>query len=242
MLHVENLQAGYGRHEVLFNISAAFKEREITVLVGPNGSGKSTLLKSIFGLTRIYGGTIHYDGENITGRSPHYVARHGIAYLPQVESVFGALSVKDNLQMARYTIRKEETAERMHGVLEMFPVLNGYLDRKARTLSGGERQMLAMAMALQRSPRLMLFDEPTGNLSPKLAKEVLGKIRELRDRLDITIVLVEQNAIRALELGDQAYLLVAGRLVFEGKPEALLTHADLSRLYLGIRQAESPPS
>lgn len=242
MLRVEDLAAGYGRHQVLFGVSAAFKEGEITAIVGPNGSGKTTLLKSIFGLTSVYSGAIHYDGQNLTGRGPHQIARQGIAYLPQVESVFGALSVRDNLLMASYTVEKAKMPERLEAALAMFPILKEYLDRKARTLSGGERQMLAMAMALQREPRVMLFDEPTGNLSPKLAKEVLAKIRELRDRLGITIVLVEQNAIRALETGDHAYLLVAGRLVFEGMPRELLAHADLSRLYLGIQQAGQPPA
>ncbi len=234
MITVEKLNAGYGRLHILFDVDVNVKEKSITVVVGPNGSGKSTLLKSIFGLTKIYSGSIKYDGEELVGLMPHQIARRGIAYLPQTDNVFANLTVRENLLMASYTLDKQTAAERMEKVLDFFPMIRDFMNRKSGTLSGGERQMVAMAMALLREPKVMMFDEPTGNLSPKLALEVLAKIRELRDKLGITILLVEQNAKRALEMGDYCYLLVSGRVAFEGHPRELLGHKELSKLYLGI--------
>ncbi|MDJ0270192.1 MAG: ABC transporter ATP-binding protein [Aigarchaeota archaeon] len=234
MIEVQKINAGYGRLHILFDADMHVREKSITVIVGPNGSGKSTLLKSIFGLTKIYSGVIKFDGENIVGLMPHQIARRGVAYLPQTDNVFANLTVRENLLMASYTLNKRVAEERLEEVLELFPMIKGFMNRKSGTLSGGERQMVAMAMALLRKPKIMMFDEPTGNLAPKLAMEVLAKIRELRDRLGITILLVEQNARRALEMGDYAYLLVSGRVAFEGRPQDLLGHAELSKLYLGI--------
>ncbi len=235
MIRIRNLNAGYGRLHILFDVNMDVKDREITVIVGPNGSGKSTLLKSIFGLTKIYSGSIDFDGVELTGLMSHEIAKRGVAYLPQVDNVFANLTVRENMMMAGYTIRdKSEIESRVKEVSEMFPIIRKYWERKAGTLSGGERQMVAMAMALIRRPRVMMFDEPTGNLAPKIAKEVLGKIVELRDSLGMTILLVEQNARRALEIGDRSYLLVSGRLMFEGEPQELLSHPELAKLYLGI--------
>ncbi len=235
MIRIRNLNAGYGRLHILFDVSMDVRDREITVIVGPNGSGKSTLLKSIFGLTKIYSGSIDMDGVELTGLMSHEIAKRGVAYLPQVDNVFANLTVRENMMMAGYTIRdKAEVESRVREVSEMFPIIRKYWERKAGTLSGGERQMVAMAMALIRRPKVMMFDEPTGNLAPKIAKEVLGKIVELRDSLGMTILLVEQNARRALEIGDKSYLLVSGRLMFEGDPQELLSHPELAKLYLGI--------
>lgn len=234
MIEIKGLNAGYRRLHVLFDVDMRVEAGRINVVVGPNGSGKSTLLKSIFGLTTIYSGSIRLGGEELVGLMPHEIARKGVAYLPQVENVFANLTVAENMTMAGYTLPMEEVEERVEEVAEMFPILKRYWGRKAGTLSGGERQMVAMAMALIRKPRVMMFDEPTGSLAPKIAKEVLGKIVELRDTLGMTIILVEQNARRALEIGDKAYLFVSGRLVFEGGPQELLSHPELARLYLGM--------
>ena len=236
MLKVKDLNSGYGKFHVLFDISTDIEVGKVTVVVGPNGSGKSTFLKTICGLTKIYSGKILFGNDNITGLLPHQVARMGIAYLPQVGSVFLNLNVKENLVMASYTLNRDEAQKRIQEVLEYFPILKDYYDRKANTLSGGERQMLAMAMALIRRPRVMLFDEPTANLSPKLALQVLDEIVKLRNNYGITVILVEQNAKRALECGDKAILLVGGKIMFEGKPKELLEHAELSSLYLGLRR------
>ena len=234
MIEIKNLNAGYRKLHVLFDIAMDFKPNKINVVVGPNGSGKSTLLKSIFGLTTIYSGSITFDGKELVGRTPYEIARFGIAYLPQVENIFANLTVEENLLMAGYVIKKEELNQRVEETVEIFPVIKKYWKKKAGLLSGGERQMVAMAMALVRKPRVMLFDEPTGGLSPKIAEEVISKILELRDSLNMTIILVEQNAKRALEIGDRAYLLVSGKLVFQGECQELLQHPQLSTLYLGI--------
>ena len=211
-----------------------FEPKKINVVVGPNGSGKSTLLKSIFGLTTIYSGSIVYEGMELVGKPSHEIAKYGIAYLPQVDNIFANLTVEENLLMAGYLMRKEELEERVEDIAEIFPIVKRYWKRKAKLLSGGERQMVAMAMALVRNPKVMLFDEPTGGLSPKIADEVIAKIIELRDSMNMTIILVEQNAKKALEIGDHAYLLVGGRLIFEGGCQELLEHPQLASLYLGV--------
>ncbi|HDM44911.1 MAG TPA: ABC transporter ATP-binding protein [Candidatus Bathyarchaeota archaeon] len=235
MLKIENLNAGYKDIQVLFDVSLNVGEEEICVLVGPNGSGKSTLLKTVMGLTQIYSGEIRFNGETITGLPTHKITKLGIAYLPQIDNVFSNLKVRENLWMAGYILEERTLKERVEEVLEDFPVLKDYLNRRAGTLSGGERQMLAMAMAMMRRPKIMLFDEPTGNLAPKIAVQVLNKIAELREKYGITIVLAEQNAKKALELGDRAILLVSGRVKFEGKSRDLLSHPELGKIYLGIK-------
>jgi len=237
MLKIEEINAGYGNLHVLFDISTRVKEKEITVLVGPNGSGKSTLLKTIFGLTKVYSGKMLFNERNIVGLPPHEVTKLGIAYLPQLENVFANLNVKENLLMASYILNKGEAKDRVQEVLGHFPALNAYMSRKAGTLSGGERQMLAMAMALMRRPKIMLFDEPTASLAPKIAVQVLGKICNLRDNYGITLVLAEQNARRALECGDQALLLVSGKIMYDGDSQELLSHPELGKVYLGIKAA-----
>jgi len=220
---------------VLFDINAKAEDKEITVMVGPNGSGKSTLLKTIMGITQVYSGKILFNGDNILGRPPHTITKLGIAYLPQVDSVFTNLKVRENLVMAGYILKENEAKERLQEALEDFPVLKGYMDRRAGTLSGGERQMLAMAMAMIRKPQIMLFDEPTASLAPKIALEVLNKIIDLRDNHNMTVVLAEQNARRALDHADQAILLVSGRVMYEGDSKELLNHKELGKVYLGIK-------
>ncbi|MEM4648362.1 MAG: ABC transporter ATP-binding protein [Nitrososphaerota archaeon] len=234
MIKVSGLNAGYRKLQVLFDVSASFDREKINVIIGPNGSGKSTLLRSIFGLTTIYSGSITLDGMELVGRAPHEIARIGVAYLPQTENIFENLTVEENLRMAGYVLKRDELEEMVEEMAELFPVIKRYWKRRARLLSGGERQMIAMAMALLRKPKVMLFDEPTGGLAPKIASEVLSKIVELRDALRMTIILVEQNARKALEIGDKAYLLVGGRLAFEGECRELLNHPKFSSLYLGI--------
>jgi len=236
MLEIQDVNAGYGRLHVLFDITAKAKDKDITVLVGPNGSGKSTLLKTIMGITQVYSGKILFSGRNIQGLPPHVVTRLGVAYLPQVDNVFANLKVKENLLMAGYALGRDEAKERAKEILGDFPVLNDYMGRRAGTLSGGERQMLAMAMAMMRRPQIMLFDEPTGSLAPKMAIEVLDRIVKLRDDYGMTLVLAEQNARRALEHGDEAILLVSGKVMYEGNSQELLRHPELGQVYLGVKK------
>lgn len=234
IIHVDNLNSGYGNSHILFGVDFDAKEKEITIIVGPNGSGKSTLLKSIFGLCDVYSGKITYENKNITGLAPHVIARKKIAYLPQVNNVFANLTIKENLSMASYTLDSVIQSKRLPEIFETFPILKKYEKSKANILSGGERQMLAMGMALIRQPKVMLFDEPTASLSPKLADEVLSKIKEIRDNYGITVILVEQNVKRALKMGDYVYLLAHGKNMFKGKTKELLSHPKLGKLYLGI--------
>ena len=230
----KKLEAGFGKSHILFGIDFVAKEHDITVIVGHNGCGKSTLLKSIFGLTSIYSGHILYRGSDITRLAPHQVTRKRIAYLPQVNNVFANLTIRENLYMASYTLTKQEFTERLPSIYSTFPILEEFQNKKSTVLSGGQRQMLGMGMAMMRQPKLMLFDEPTAGLSPRLADEVLEKIRHMRDKLDMTVILVEQDVRRALRLGDIAYLFASGRNVFDGPPSELLAHPELGRMYLGV--------
>jgi len=235
MLKVDSISAGYGKLQILTDVSLEASPSELTIVVGPNGSGKSTLLKSIAGLTNIYKGSVSMDGKTLSGHPSHVIARSGLAYLPQTESVFTQLSVTENFKMAAYTVSRNDYDARLKDSLEIFPQLNSYLGSKVVNLSGGERQMVAMTMALLRKPKIIMFDEPTANLSPKYATQVLKTIQSLAKERQLSIILVEQNARRALEIGDRAYLLVGGRNAFIGNAKDLLTHQELAKLYLGVK-------
>jgi len=239
VLKVDNISAGYGRLQILTDVTLEALPGELTIVVGPNGSGKSTLLKSVAGLCNLYKGSVSMDGTTLSGHPPHIIARHGLAYLPQTESVFTKLSVTENFKMAAYMISKSEYESRLKDSLEVFPQLNAYLQSKVQNLSGGERQMVAMTMALLRNPQVIMFDEPTANLSPKYATDVLKTIKKLGKERGLTIVLVEQNARRALEIGDKAYLLVGGKNAFTGTATELLSHQELARMYLGMKVASA---
>lgn len=231
---MKNLYSGYGKLKVLFDVNLSAEQRNIVAVVGPNGAGKTTLLNSILGLADVYSGQIIFEGQDITKLSPYKKARLGIAYVPQSGNVFSELTVYENLLLAGYQLDKSEVKDRIDEVLDIFPKLKEMLHRRAGTLSGGERRMLAIGMGLMKKPKILLLDEITTDLAPIIVKTVLNKVVELRDRLKITIVLVEQYAKRALEISDKAYLLVSGRIRFEGKPEELLKNEELVKLYLGL--------
>jgi branched-chain amino acid transport system ATP-binding protein len=237
LLNVENIFAGYGKLQILNGVTLTAKPREITVIVGPNGSGKSTLLKTIAGLTTVYEGAVKHNGQEITGLASHKIARSGVAFLPQTDNVFTNLTITENLRLAGYTINQNDYRTRLKRIFQLFPQLSAYTNTKAFSLSGGERQMLAMALALIREPNVMMFDEPTANLAPKIATQVLNLISSLAKEIGLTILLAEQNARRALEIGDVAYLLVGGKNAFEGTARELLEHKELGRLYLGVLAA-----
>ena len=234
MLHTEKLNAGYKELHILFDVDVDIEKNKITTVVGPNGSGKSTLLKSIFGLTTVYSGRVVFRDEDITNLQPHNRTKKGIAYLPQIENVFGNLTVEENLKIAGYTLEKSETKYRIALALDVFPELVRYMKKRAGALSGGERQFLAIATALVRKAELLMLDEPTAQLSPKMAGIIFEKIVELRDRLKLTILLVEQNITGALEISDNAYLLASGRVVFGGKAKELLKHDKFEEFCMGV--------
>ncbi len=237
MLKVEGVSAGYGKLQILSDVSLEASPGELTIVVGPNGSGKSTLLKTISGLTTMYAGTVSLDGKILSGLPPHLISRSGIAYLPQTDSVFTQLTVAENFRMAAYTVSRSDFDSRIKDALQIFPQLDQYIGSKVVNLSGGERQMVAMTMALVRKPQVIMFDEPTANLSPKYSTQVLRTIQTLAKERGLTIVLVEQNARRALEVGDNAYLLVGGKNAFKGTARELLSHQELAKLYLGVKVA-----
>jgi len=234
LLTVDHVSSGYGNLQILDNVSLEAQPNQITVIVGPNGSGKSTLLKTIAGLTNVYQGNVTLDGKMISNLAPHEIARLGVAYLPQTESTFTHMTVAENFKMASYTVKREEIQERTRRALEIFPKLSSYMNTRVSSLSGGERQMVAMSMALLRKPNTIMFDEPTANLAPIIATQVLNTITYLAQDSGITILLVEQNATRALQIGHSAYLLVNGTTIFQGTAKALLEHRELGKLYLGL--------
>jgi branched-chain amino acid transport system ATP-binding protein len=233
-LRVLNLSAGYGKIRVLFNVSIEVEEGAITAVVGTNGAGKTTLLNSVYGLADVYEGSILFYERDIKGLKPHEITSLGIGYVPQTDNIFSSLTVYENLRLAgRGLASKESFSERLKEVFEIFPKLEELVNRKAGTLSGGERRMLAIALALMKTPKLLLLDEITTDLAPIMVKKVLEKVVELKRR-GITILLVEQYAHRALEIADKVYLLASGEIKFAGVPQHLLERKDLLSLYLGM--------
>ncbi|MCD6443741.1 ABC transporter ATP-binding protein [Candidatus Bathyarchaeota archaeon] len=233
VLEVLNLVAGYWKIPVVEDVSIRVDKGEIVALLGPNGSGKSTVLKSIMGFAKVFKGKIVYNGSDVTGVPANRLVKMGISYVPQVANIFGSLTVKENLEIGAY-LRKEGVEKDMEEVLEFFPELKGMLRRRADSLSGGERQLLALARALMSKPRLLLLDEPTASLSPKTALNVFSKIIEIRDE-GIPILMAEQNVLKTLEISDRAYILVSGKCIASGSSEEILKDENLGRLYLGLK-------
>ncbi len=234
IIETKGLNAGYGPIHVLYDLDFEAPDEAVTVIVGPNGVGKTTLLKAIMGLVTIYSGKIYYQGKDITKMPPHERTRIGIGYMPQVSNIFSRLTVWENLKMAAYTVRDQsKIEEKMEMIFTLFPKLKGFLHRKAGTLSGGERQMLAESMVLIRDPKVMLVDEPTAGLMPKLVTEVMKKFKEMAELTGLPVVLVEQRARRALQVGDYAYMMRHGRFIFRGTAKELLNHPHLTEMYLG---------
>ena len=233
VLRLEGVTSGYGKFQVLFDIDFEVAPGRITVVLGPNGAGKTTLLNTIFGLATVHKGRVVYEGRDITGVPAHKRAKMGMAYTLQLQNIFSGLTVRENLLLATYDIPEDEARDRIEEVFQLFPRLKERLNQKAGTLSGGERQMLAISISLVRRPKLMLLDEPTAGLAPKLVKEVFQAIRQLGDQ-GYTIVLAEQNAKGALEIGDDAVVIVSGRIVAKAPAEELVKERDIAKMYLGL--------
>jgi len=232
ILDIVDLYSGYGKLIIVQGVSLYVENGEIVSIIGPNGSGKTTLIKTIFGLTRIFGGKVVYNNTDITGIKPHIIARMGIGYVPQTNNVFTELTVEENLEIGGYLNHANNINDFKERVFQLFPILRERREQKAGTLSGGERQMLAIGRALMSKPKLLLLDEPTAALAPKIVKQLLKKILEIRDQ-GTTIILVEQNARSALEISDRGYVLVTGKKVLEGNSKKLLNNSDLGKIYLG---------
>jgi branched-chain amino acid transport system ATP-binding protein len=238
ILAVSDLVAGYDPGvAIVKGASLRVAEREIVVVLGPNGAGKSTLIKAIAGLVPISSGEVRLEGQEITRLAAHLMVRHGLAFVPQTENVFALMSIEDNLQLAGAILAPRLKAERIEATYALFPDLARQRRLAAGRLSGGQRQMLAVARALMVSPRLLMLDEPSAGLSPKLVEIVFAKLADIR-RSGVTIVLVEQNARAALAIADRAYVLAEGRNAHEGKAAELWGDPAVAQLYLGgIRAA-----
>jgi neutral amino acid transport system ATP-binding protein len=231
LLLTEDLVAGYVPEvDILDGVSLTVREGEIVTIVGPNGAGKSTLAKTIFGLLRPRRGRVVLGGEELTGLEPHAIARRGMSYVPQLDNVFPSLSVEENLELGAF--ERSRTRERIATMYKLFPRLGERRAQAAGTMSGGERQMLAMARALMPDPRVLLLDEPSAGLAPAFVTTVFEKVREINEA-GVTVVMVEQNARRALAMSDLGYVLDLGRNRFRGSGQELLESPEMAELYLG---------
>ncbi|RMF88128.1 MAG: ABC transporter ATP-binding protein, partial [Nitrospinota bacterium] len=222
MLQVEDLVAGYGKADILQGVSLQVRQGELVAIIGPNGAGKSTLFRAIYGLIKPRRGRVRFAGQDITGLEPDALLRLGLAYVPQGRNIFPLMTVAENLELGAYIRRDKAQIRRdMDQVYQMFPILAERRRQLAGALSGGELQMLEMARALLVRPSLMLIDEPTMGLAPNRVETIFASIKELQ-ALGTTIVMVEQNARRALELADYAFVLELGRNRFQGTGQEIL--------------------
>jgi ABC-type branched-subunit amino acid transport system ATPase component len=230
-LMVHALTAGYGGPPIISDVELRAERGRITAIVGPNGAGKSTALKAIAGVIRPSGGTVILGGADVTGEPPEVVVRKGMAYVPQVSNVFPGLTVGENLEMGGY-VRSSGVRERAEELCTLFPDLKGAWRRPARTLSGGQRSMLAMARGLMVDPAVLLLDEPSAGLSPILQVTVWDQIKKVRDT-GVAVVVVEQNTRRTLAHADWAYVMVLGKNRLEGSGKDLLNDEEVVNLYIG---------
>lgn len=234
-LIVRSVDVFYGKIQILRGVSIEVSIGSITALIGPNGSGKTTLLKTISGLVKPARGAIELNGENIAGLEPHRIVEKGIVQVPEGRRLFPYLTVYENLRLGAYTRRARERFEdNLERVLAIFPILRERLRQKAGTLSGGEQQMLAIARALMAEPKILMLDEPSLGLAPKIIDALFNQIKSLRDSEKITILLAEQNAAKAFEISDHVYVMELGRIVKAGTPSELADDPDIKKAYLGI--------
>ncbi len=231
MLNVDNITSGYGTVDVLFDASIHVNEGEFVVVIGPNGAGKTTLMRSIVGVIRPSKGTVTFEGEDITGSRPEGVLARGISYIPQEDKIFPDISVIDNLRMGGYTYQGD-LDERLQAVYDLFPVLKDRLDQEAGSLSGGQRQMVAIARGLMVDPNFLILDEPTSGLQPSLVTDVLDRVKKLQEEGNITILQVAQTE-EAIPRADRGYLMRAGEVLLGDTTDKLLDREEVMSLYFG---------
>lgn len=231
LLLAEGIVAGYGEAEILHEVYIRLEAEEIVSIIGPNGAGKSTLMKAIFGLVKPKAGHVLFNGQDITGASPDQIVRRGLSYVPQTENVFPSLTVEENLQMGAF-IRRDDYRGRMTEIYQLFPILKEKQKQRVGSLSGGQRQMVAMGRALMLDPKVLMLDEPSAGLAPKLVGLIFDRIKDI-NRTGVTILMVEQNARESLKLADRGYVLANGRNRFEDTGDNLLANEEVGRLYLG---------
>ncbi|MBT3350388.1 MAG: ABC transporter ATP-binding protein [Nitrospinaceae bacterium] len=233
LLELKNIEAGYGRSQILHGVTLEVREKEVVCVIGPNGAGKSTTYKVIMGFINYLGGEINFNGNSIVGFRPDQILGQGLGYVPQGRIVFNQMTVKENLEMGAYVERdNKKIADAMEYVFTLFPRLAERQRQLGGTMSGGEQQMLAMGRALMTRPQMIMIDEPSLGLSPRFVSEVFELIGRLSDE-GLTIMIVEQNATRALEISDRGYVLELGRNRYEGTGQELLDNPDVRRMYLG---------
>jgi branched-chain amino acid transport system ATP-binding protein len=236
MLELNNIHARYGAITALRGISMSVSKGELVALLGVNGAGKSTTLATIAGVLRPWQGSIVFEGNSIVGKSPEQIARLGISLVPEGRDIFPSLTVEENLRLGAFTrSEKTEYGQNLGEVFELFPVLKERLQQPGGTLSGGEQQQLAIARALMSSPRLLMLDEPSLGLAPTLVDQIFELIARLHQR-GVTILLVEQNVDRSLEIVDRAYLMATGIIESQGTPEQLRTYTDIEGIYMGVHR------
>jgi branched-chain amino acid transport system ATP-binding protein len=233
MLVIENLRSGYGRIEALHGVSLNVAQGEIVALVGANGAGKTTLMRAISGVQPIFGGRILFDGTPIERLAPHARVALGIAQVPEGRQVFAPLSVEDNLRLGAWTQPASGVEASLTSIYALFPMLDEMRNIPAGALSGGQQQMLAVGRALMAKPRLLLLDEPSMGLAPKLVDQILKAVADLRSR-GLTVLLVEQNARAALAIADRGYVMETGRIATNGSSAELLADNRIQEAYLGV--------
>ena len=234
MLKLENVNAGYGKLGVLWDISLEVKKGEFVALVGPNGAGKTTSLRAISNIITPTAGKITFDGQDITGNSVQDIMKAGLSYITDDGALFSGMTVAQNLRMGAYTVKdKAKIDETLEKVLQMFPRLRERLKQSAGSMSGGERKMLAIARGLMSNPKAMLIDEPSLGLAPNIVLMVLETLKQLTES-GVSILLVEQNVNTTLKVADRAYVLEDGRIVLEGKSDELLASDHIQKAYLGL--------
>lgn len=235
LLELRNVSAGYGDFKVLHDINLHVNKGEIVALVGPNGAGKTTTLKTILGQTKLFSGKILFEGKDITGLPPHKRVSLGISMVPEGRRVFPTLTVYENLIMGAYLVKNpKDIRDSLEFVYNLFPILKERRNQKAGTLSGGESQMLAIARALMSKPKILLTDEMSLGLAPKIVIKLFDLVRKLRDEYGITILLVEQHVKQSLEIADRGYVIELGRIILKGTAKELLTNEDLKKHYLVV--------
>jgi ABC-type branched-subunit amino acid transport system ATPase component len=233
ILEASEIVSGYGGTEILHGVSIVVARGEIVTVIGPNGSGKSTLLKTILGLLRPTQGVVRFKNEDITGMAPEVIVRKGVCYVPQSDNIFPSLSIHENLEMGAF-VRVDDYSHRLDEIYGLFPDLAARSRGRAGKLSGGQRQMLALARALMLDPEVVLLDEPSAGLAPNMVSTVLDTIVRINET-GVAIVLVEQNARAALKLSSRGYVLASGQNRLEARAEDLLQDPKVARLYLGGR-------
>jgi ABC-type branched-subunit amino acid transport system ATPase component len=234
ILHVAELIVGYGGSAIVNGVTMTFRESTTTVLLGPNGAGKSTLVRGIVGLVSRYGGRVFLQGKDVSSLSTEQLIATGVAYVPQSQNVFTSLTIRENLEVGGRTLKRAQRRERVEEMLELFPNLRTAINRSAGTLSGGERNLLALARGLMAQPRVLLVDEPTAGLSP-LYQEVVWEHLDGIKNSGVCVVVVEQNTQAALQHADWAYVLVLGKTRMAGRASEIRDTAKLAELYLGAR-------